>query len=510
MSWDQKKVYLNGLIEYSERKRIFVEDSRRCNTKSYYLNHNLTRKQVCSQMFFNTLGISETMARKWTHMQSNSKRQTRLKVNERVQKLTYEKRLKFLENWLEKIPKIDSHYRRKYTNKIYFESDFKSFKEIFDLYLLECKANEENGIFPVSYPNFMQTIKKGNYSLFKPRNDQCDLCLKYKAKNISQDQFDEHRKEIELMKTEKENDIENSKSGLCLLFCIDMQAVKLVPQLKASASYYKMKLQVHNLTIYNVISHESDNYIWDETEGNLVASTFATCIINHLKNAVIQSPDINHIIIYSDGCFYQNRNVVLSNALLSLCEEKNVTIEHKYLVVGHTQMECDSTHSLIERKIKDKQINLPSQLVDLIHNARTNPTPFQVHHLNHRYFLDYESVPKRYSTIRPGKLCYNIAKELYILITFLYTGKKCGDPTVNMIRALAYDPSGIIYFKTNITEEYAQLPQRIGKNLPDVLPRPLHLERIQISKNKWQHLQDLKPFLPEDCHLFYDTIPHEI
>lgn len=207
MSWDQKKVYLNGLIEYSERKRIFVEDSRRCNTKSYYLNHNLTRKQVCSQMFFNTLGISETMARKWTHMQSNSKRQTRLKVNERVQKLTYEKRLKFLENWLEKIPKIDSHYRRKYTNKIYFESDFKSFKEIFDLYLLECKGNEENEIFPVSYPNFMQTIKKGNYSLFKPRNDQCDLCLKYKAKNISQDQFDEHRKEIELMKTEKENDL---------------------------------------------------------------------------------------------------------------------------------------------------------------------------------------------------------------------------------------------------------------------------------------------------------------
>lgn len=45
----------------------------------------------------------------------------------------------------------------------------------------------------------------------------------------------------------------------------------------------------------------------------------------------------------------------------------------------------------------------------------------------------------------------------------MYTGKKCGDPTVNMIRALAYDPSGIIYFKTNITEEYAQLPQRIGK-----------------------------------------------
>lgn len=187
---------------------------------------------------------------------------------------------------------------------------------------------------------------------------------------------------------------------------MDMQAVKLMPQLKANASYYKMKLQVHNFTIYNVITHKSENYVWDETEGNLIASTFATIVVNHLKKEMLNTPNVHHFVIYSDGCFYQNRNVVLSNALLSFCVENNVTIEHKYLIVGHTQMECDSTHSLIQRKINNKNINLPSELIDLMKDARKNPYPLTVHHLYHDYFQDYENLPMRYASIRPGNFLY--------------------------------------------------------------------------------------------------------
>lgn len=109
----------------------------------------------------------------------------------------------------------------------------------------------------------------------------CDTCTSYQSKNLTQDQFDIHRTDIQYMRNEKLNDIENTKSGLHLLLCIDMQAVKLIPQ--TNDMYYKMKLQVHNFTIYNVISHESDNFVWDETDGTLVASTFATCIIKYIK-----------------------------------------------------------------------------------------------------------------------------------------------------------------------------------------------------------------------------------
>lgn len=163
-----------------------------------------------------------------------------------------------------------------------------------------------------------------------------------------------------------------------------------------------MKLQIHNITIYNLLTHQSDNFVWDEMAGNLTASVFTTCIIKHLRDFLDRSPDIHHIIIYSDGCFYQNRNVTLSNAILYFCEERNVTIEQKYLVVGHTQMECDATHSLIERKTKNKQINLPSQFVQIIKEARKYPTRLEAHHLDYTFFLDFEKLPKRYLSIRPG------------------------------------------------------------------------------------------------------------
>ncbi|XP_054745437.1 uncharacterized protein LOC129249813 [Anastrepha obliqua] len=108
-------------------------------------------------------------------------------------------------------------------------------------------------------------------------------------------------------------------------------------------------------------------------------------------------------------------------------------------------MECDLPHSLIQRTIINKKINLPSEFVQYVKDSRKTSSPLNTHHLTHSYFRDYDSLPKRYSSIRPGK--------------------KIGDPTVNKIRVLAYDPLGIIYFKTNIKDEYTLLPHRCAKKI---------------------------------------------
>lgn len=78
-----------------------------------------------------------------------------------------------------------------------------------------------------------------------------------------------------------------------------------------------------------------------------------------------------------------------------------------------------------------------------------------------------------------------------------------------MIRTLAYDSTGVIYFKTNFIDDYELLPHRTGRKFEDREPSQLHTQRIKISKKKWQHLQDLKPLIPADCHNFYDNIPFE-
>lgn len=50
----------------------------------------------------------------------------------------------------------------------------------------------------------------------------------------------------------------------------------------------------------------------------------------------------------------------------------NVTILQKYLVKGHSQMECDSVHSTIEAAKKKKEIHTSSDFVQFIKEARKN------------------------------------------------------------------------------------------------------------------------------------------
>lgn len=77
----------------------------------------------------------------------------------------------------------------------------------------------------------------------------------------------------------------------------------------------------------------------------------------------ISKNPLNHdqeLIVYSDDCTYQNRNVVVSNALLNFSMQNNISVTQKYFEKGHTQMECDSMHSVIERAIRHKRINVPA------------------------------------------------------------------------------------------------------------------------------------------------------
>ncbi|CAG9764937.1 unnamed protein product [Ceutorhynchus assimilis] len=195
------------------------------------------------------------------------------------------------------------------------------------------------------------------------------------------------------------------------------------------------------------------------------------------------------IIIYSDGCGFQNRNKVLANALLNLAMKHEVTIYQKYLEPGHTQMECDSVHSLIERKLKNREIHLPSDYCSVSRECRVTPRPYDVKLLEFNFFKNYaETKHLRYTSLRPGKRAY--------------------EPVINDIRCIRYTalPTPEITVKLSYEEPYISLPVR-PKSIPviDSYP-PLLSAPSKIKKSKWEHLQELKSVLPKDTHAFYDNI----
>lgn len=66
-------------------------------------------------------------------------------------------------------------------------------------------------------------------------------------------------------------------------------AVQLLPYCQANSIYFKMKLAVHNYTIYNRGTNEAICYWFDEIQCDLVPSIFATCPID----TILEKKNVN-------------------------------------------------------------------------------------------------------------------------------------------------------------------------------------------------------------------------
>lgn len=145
---------------------------------------------------------------------------------------------------------------------------------------------------------------------------------------------------------------------------------------------YTQKLQIHNFTLYCSNDKDVHLYVWHEGDGGVTANEFSTCIIEFLRLKLGEG--YKKAVLISDGCCYQNRNKVLSSALLNFSVEKNIEIEQLILEKGHTMMQVDSVHSTLEHLFKPP-IYSPNDDVSLM--AQAWPTKsYKIHHLEYSFF----------------------------------------------------------------------------------------------------------------------------
>ncbi|CAG9770205.1 unnamed protein product [Ceutorhynchus assimilis] len=491
LTWSEKQIYVTTLINkcptQRSRNRKQEDQSRRAYSYSYFLNKQSIRLKVCKTMFCNTLNIPKRTVSYWLlekNIDSTQDIAVQKEINPRQRKINKQKEDLIL--FLNSLPKLESHYCRKSTSKLYLEPVWTSKLELYRLYKNDWCT--ENNLLPLSVASFSNMIDDQNIALFSPKKDECDKCVAHKTGNISLEIFEEHQVKKEEARNEKQKDKEAEN---CNVYTMDLQSVLLSPKSNVSSLYYKTKLIVHNFTVFNLKTKDGYCYIWHEGQGGLTANIFTSILYSFVRNHVMQENEaVSKIIFYSDGCSCQNRNALLSSALLNLSQESKIQIEQKYLEKGHTQMECDSMHSSIERKLKKKIINVPADYVEVCQSARLNPRPYIVNYLDYTFFKNFESM-QVLNSIRPGRTT--------------------GDAVVTDIRGLRYSPDGSIMFKIRHPEEWKPLPCRLNKNKTvlsyDALPQ-LYDAPIPIKKEKFQHLMDLKLSLKKDYHAFYDSLSH--
>ncbi|CAG9840034.1 unnamed protein product [Diabrotica balteata] len=89
-----------------------------------------------------------------------------------------------------------------------------------------------------------------------------------------------------------------------------------------------------------------------ELQGGKGSDQIASCILKKL----LQLPtSVEQVITYSDTCGGQNRNINMAVMFMyALAKNDHLKIiDQMFLLPGHTRLECDSDHALIEPAKKD-------------------------------------------------------------------------------------------------------------------------------------------------------------
>lgn len=240
-SWPERKQFVRGLVNVLppvKRKSTEIESSRRNATLILNLKKDGVHNRVCQKMFLNTLAIGEWSLQNWTKSEpindENDEPNQPMKTNPRSTDAK-----KMVRKFFDDLAKLDAHYSRLRTSKLYLEPIWQSKADLYREYkkfsLLE---NSETDM--VSIKTFSMVFEELNLGLFLPKKDQYDVCANFKAKNLSEEEYSKHQKRKENARKEKDK-IESSH-----VYCMDLQKVLLSPHSNVSSFYYKRKLCVHN------------------------------------------------------------------------------------------------------------------------------------------------------------------------------------------------------------------------------------------------------------------------
>ena len=150
-----------------------------------------------------------------------------------------------------------------------------------------------------------------------------------------------------------------------------MQAVLSAPDSDAGRIFYKRKLSVYNLCIFHLGDNKRFCNFWDESQGNRGANEKSTCVYKHL----MECAKIDEVRMMSDECGGQQKNAIFATMCVETVTKHPSTqqIDHKFFETGHSQMECDSTYSVIEKATKKAAIYVPLEWVTAGKLARKNP-----------------------------------------------------------------------------------------------------------------------------------------
>ncbi|CAH2092428.1 unnamed protein product [Euphydryas editha] len=472
---------------------------KRENNNAFYLTVSGVKIRVCKTFFKNTLAINnrpiETAIKKKNKNTNIATMKDERGCHGKHPRLD-ENITNGVKAFIRAIPKIESHYIRANSKRHYIDGS-KTISDLHRDYVEKCKI--ENVPF-ASYVTFYRIFTQDfNISFFVPKKDLCDICEAFKnsteeEKASEKNTYENHIKEKQLSRIEKEKD-KNNKDIFVAVY--DLQAVFQCPKGDISVFYYKSKLNVLNLTIYNIRTNEVESYVWDESNANRGVNEIGTCIFNYL-NAISETAEDLDVVFYSDNCAGQQKNkFMISMYLYAVQNLPNLrSVTHKFLIKGHTQNEGDSAHSQIEREVKRQlrsgPMYTPDAFIGAIKAARKKSTPIHVNEMCYEDFIDWK----------------NVCSQMNFALLKDEMGDNVKLTEIKVIRVQKDEPCAI-WFKNSYAEEQLKKAVVVKKKRSNIVElKKAYIQKPGLAEKKKSDLMDLinKKMIPRYHRPFFEAL----
>lgn len=270
-----------------------------------------------------------------------------------------------------------------------------------DYYLEWCR---EKNIQPVTEDRYRRTFC-GEYNIgFKlPKSDTCKTCDMIKVQlenpNATEDDTREnklklelHQRRAEVMQTSLKNEIENAKlTGDICVITFDLQQALPVPNLTVGPAFYLRKSWVYNLGVHDCLTGQGFMYMWPENVAKRGSDEIASIMYKHFKEN--RPKPRQKLVVYTDNCGGQNKNWSIICLWQQLVNEGWFqSIEHRFLVAGHTHLPSDRDFAIIEKYKKHmRQVYEPKEWYEAVEKSKRK-NPFIVRVLTQQDILCFSAL----------------------------------------------------------------------------------------------------------------------
>lgn len=233
-------------------------------------------------------------------------------------------------------------------------------------------------------------------------------------------------------------------------------------------------------------------YIWDESMGKRGSCEIASCLMHYIEKNI--GPEVKTLHIFSDNCSGQNKNVNLVLTCLSYIHSTQfTTIEHTFMVSGHSYLPCDRDFGNIEQYLKKREIFTSIHYAKLIKICRKN-NPFEVVIMTREEFRDVD-ILQSHTTKRKVKGAKFSEGKVFVFSDSYKMGFGV-KTTYNM------EVPHFVNLQKGRGKNYDPIQFDLSKvTLPNKYNKP-----VSISQEKLADIRELISYIPVSHHGYFNAI----